>query len=180
MILVLGTIVASMFVFGLMSADLGWQNLLLGGVLATFFMWLFRRQVIPSPLPQNGFAFHLLVYFPVLVWYLFIDILRGTWQVIVVTLGIRPLSKPGIVKLPVATHSPYGVGPVGYFITLSPGSFMIDVDWEEGAMYVHVLDASDPEAIRRDAEKYYRLWEYGKYKPTQWRFPEEEERDRHA
>jgi multisubunit Na+/H+ antiporter MnhE subunit len=180
MILIIGTIIGSTLVFGLMSADLGWQNLLLGAAFSSFFMWLLRRQLIPRPLPENGFALHLLVYFPVLVWYLLIDILKGTWQVMVVTLGIRPLAKPGIVKLPIAAHSPYGVGPVGYFITLSPGSFMIDVDWDDGAMYVHVIDASDPEMIRRDAEKYYRLWEYGKYKPTQWKLPEEEEADRRA
>jgi hypothetical protein len=52
---------------------------------------------------------------------------------------------------------------VGYFITLSPGSFLVDVDWDAGEMLVHVIDASDPEAVRRDAEKYYRLWEYGPY-----------------
>lgn len=175
MMLVIGLLVGSTLVFGLMTADLGWENILVGLALSAAMTWLFRRQMIPRPLPPNGFAAHLLLYSPVLFWYLLIDILKGTWQVLVVTLGFRPLTRPGIVRLPVAAHSPYGVGPVGYFITLSPGSFMLDVDWDEGVMYVHVIDASDPEAIRRDSEKYYRLWEYGQYKPTQWKLPEEED-----
>jgi multisubunit Na+/H+ antiporter MnhE subunit len=32
--------------------------------------------------------------------------------------------------------------------TLSPGEVLVDVDLEKGVMYLHVLDASDPDAVR--------------------------------
>ena len=163
MILIVGILVSSTAIFALMTADFAWQNLIVGFVISLILLWIMRRQVIPRPLPPNSFALHLLIYAPVLLWYLFIDILKGTWVVSLTTLGIRPLRSPGIVKMPIGAHSPYGVGPVGYFITLSPGSFMVDVDWDAGVMLVHVIDASDPEAVRKDADKYYRLWEYGPY-----------------
>lgn len=168
MILIIGILTTSTVIFALMTADFTWQNLLVGFAISLAFLWMLRKQVIPRPLPPNGFALHLLIYVPVLMWYLFIDILKGTWIVSLTTLGIRPLRKPGIVKLPIGMHSPYGVGPVGYFVTLSPGSFMVDVDWDAREMLIHVIDASDPDAVRRDAEKYYRLWEYGDYLPRAW------------
>jgi multisubunit Na+/H+ antiporter MnhE subunit len=96
----------------------------------------------------------------VLFYYLFIDILKGSWQVIRVTMGFEPLRHPGIIKISFKDFSAYGVGPVGYFITLSPGSFMVDIDWDEQIMLIHVLDASDPDAVRRDAERYLNLWAY--------------------
>jgi|GEM_PF-1660369 len=180
MILILGILISSVAIFSLMTADFSGQNLMVGLVLSTVLLWVFRRQVIPRPLPRTDFSFHLLVYAPVLFWYLFIDILKGTWIVSLTTLGLRPLRKPGIVKFPIGAHSPYGVGPVGYFITLSPGSFMVDVDWENREMLVHVIDASDPDALRRDAEKYYRLWEFGHYKPVELPTVRDGKEDPHA
>jgi multisubunit Na+/H+ antiporter MnhE subunit len=180
MILIIGILASSTLVFGLMTADFTWQNLLVGLVVSMAFLWIVRKQVIPKPLPPNDFALHLVIYSPVLFWYLLIDILKGTWAVMLITVGIRPLRKPGIVKMPIRGHSPYGVGPVGYFVTLSPGSFLVDVDWEAGEMLVHVIDASDPEAARRDAEKYYRLWEYGPYAVDHSTAPDPDKEGPHA
>lgn len=160
MILILGVFAASVAAFCLVIGDFGWQNLLVGAAIVAPVLYMFRRQVLPDPLPPVGLSLHILVYAPVLFYYLFIDILKGTWQVVRVTLGLEPLRHPGIVKVSFQGYSAYGVGPIGYFITLSPGSFMVDVDWEERVMLIHVLDASDPEAIRRDAERYLSLWDY--------------------
>ncbi|HEV2072820.1 MAG TPA: Na+/H+ antiporter subunit E [Thermomicrobiales bacterium] len=180
MILVIGILASSVLLFGLMTADFTWQNLVLGFAISIGLLWGFRKQVIPRPLPPSGFALHLVIYAPVLFWYLLIDILKGTWVVSLTTLGIRPLQKPGIVTLPIGHHSPYGVGPVGYFVTLSPGSFLVEVDWDAREMLVHVIDASNPDAVRRDAEKYYRLWEYGNYAPRELPGSDREEGEPHA
>lgn len=169
MILVIGTLLASTAIFCAVVGEFSWENILLGLAISGALMAFFRRQVIPRPLAPAGLSMHLILYSPVLFYYLFIDILKGTWQVVTVTLGLAPLNAPGIVKVPLGAHSAYGVGPVGFFITLSPGSFLIDIDWDERVMLIHVLDASDPERIRYDAEKYYRLWEYGAYDPSQRR-----------
>lgn len=160
MMLILSIMFGSVLSFCLMVGDFGWQNIVVGTALSGGLIWVFRRHVLPNPMPPNGQVVHILLYSPVLLYYLFIDILKGTWQVVGATTGLRPLSKPGIIKYPIPTKSSYGVGPVAYFITLSPGSFLVDIDWDENVMLVHVLDASDPDALRRDAEKYYQLWEY--------------------
>lgn len=160
MILLLATFISSTAIFSMVIGDYGWQNLLIGGVLSAVLMRVFRQQITPDPLPPAGLVMHILIYLPVLAYYLFIDILKGTWLVTRVTLGLEPLRRPGIIKYPIPTKSRYGAGPVGYFITLSPGSFLVDIDWDDNVLLVHVLDASNPEALRRDAEKYYRLWEY--------------------
>lgn len=160
MIVLIATFITSVAIFCMMVGDFSWQNLLVGSGLTGLLMHIFRAQIVPRPLPPVGLSLHILIYTPVLAYYLFVDILKGTWQVIKVTLNIEPLRRPGIIKYPIPTKSHYGAGPVGYFITLSPGSFLVDIDWEENVLLVHVLDASDPDALRRDAEKYYRLWEY--------------------
>lgn len=174
MILLMSVLVASVAVFCMMVTDFTWQNIVLASVISAGLMYIFRRQIVPQPLPPNGLALHLIIYAPVLFYYLLIDILKGTFQVVMITLGLRPLRHPGIVKIPIGAHSLAGVGPVGFFITLSPGSFLVDIDWEEKVMLVHVIDASDPDAVRKEAEKYYRLWEYGTYIPQGLKTSDEE------
>ena len=160
MILLLGIFAASVTVFCFVLGDFGWQNILLGAAIVAPMMIVFRRQIVPNPLPPAGQALHVLTYAPVLFYYLLIDILKGTWQVTMITLGVNKLRRPGIVRVSFEGYSPYAVGPIGFFITLSPGSFLVDVEWEAKVMLIHVLDASDPELIRRDAARYLSLWEY--------------------
>lgn len=180
MILVLGIVLSSAAVFGLVVSDFSWENMLVAVTLSSVLLVIFRRHALPRSLPPNGLALHLVVYSPVLFWFLLIDILKGTYQIITITVGLRPLVQPGIVKIPIGNHSPTGVGPVGFFVTLSPGSFLVDIDWEEYVMLVHVIDATDPDAVRKDAEKYYRLWEYGTYIPEALKQTRHEEDGGHA
>jgi multisubunit Na+/H+ antiporter MnhE subunit len=43
--------------------------------------------------------------------------------------------------------------------TLSPGSFLVDVDWTEGTMLIHVIEASDPDRVRADLETFYQRYQ---------------------
>lgn len=160
MIMNLAIFAASVAVFCMVIGEFTWQNIIVASGIVALLMYLFRAQITPKPRPSVGQSMHIIIYAPVLVYYLILDILKSTWLVIRTSLGIDPLRRPGIIKYPIPENAPFGVGPVAYFITLSPGSFLVDVDWEENVILVHVLDASDPDSLRRDAEKYYRLWEY--------------------
>jgi multisubunit Na+/H+ antiporter MnhE subunit len=175
MILLVVILLSSMATFGLITDDFTWQNMVVAFVLSIGLMVLFRRQISPDPLPPTRVAYRVILTVPLLLWYLVIDILKGTYQIVTITLGLRPLAKPGIVKVPITVKSHYGVGPVGYFVTLSPGSFLVDLDWDERMMLIHVIDASDPDQVRRDAEKYFRLWQFADDRaPSE--VPEEEKR----
>lgn len=159
-------------VFALALASLSWQNLLIGAVLSTVLLMVYRKRILPAYQPESEFVLHLLVRVPIFLWYLAGDILKGTWQVTVYVVGIRKLEHPGIVKVPFRHHSDSAVGFVGHLITVSPGSFVVDIDWDDRTMLVHYIDASDPDKLRESVEKYYRLWEYGSHKPTQPATPE--------
>jgi len=87
------------------------------------------------------------------------DITVGTWEVALVTLHIRPLHHPGIVVVPVGERSPVGVATTALVMTLSPGEFLVDVDREHDAILMHVLDASDPDAVRRKHEEFYQRYQ---------------------
>lgn len=87
------------------------------------------------------------------------DIAVGTWRVALVVLGLGPMHRPGIVAIPVGDRSPTGVVATALAVTLAPGDVFVDLDPERGVMLFHVLDASDPDAVRRRYEDFYRHYQ---------------------
>ena len=89
----------------------------------------------------------------------FREILVGTWEVTLVTLHLRSLVRPGIVAVPIGERTPAGIAVWAVVTGLPPGSFFVDVDRERGVVLIHVLDARDPEAYRRQQEDFYRRYQ---------------------
>jgi len=152
-------------VFALTLGDFALQNLALGLGMSAVLAGLYRDTLFPRSPSRSEFVLHIIINLPKLLAMLSWDILKGTWLVTTFVLGIRKLDHPGIVRIPLGNHSPPGVGVVGLFITMSPGSFLVDIIWDERYMLVHTIDASDPDQLRRDVERYYKLWEYGTHIP---------------
>lgn len=165
MIFAIVTTLGLTLTYALVLASFAWQDLLFGALLSIGFLAIYRRTLFPGSLPEGAYVIHILVFAPRFLGMLVWDIIKGTWQVTTFVIGLRKLDHPGILKIPLGNHSRAGTGIVSLFITLSPGSFLVDIDWEERMMLVHVIDASDPDTTRQDVEKYYRLWEYGTHIP---------------
>ncbi|MDQ4072181.1 MAG: Na+/H+ antiporter subunit E [Actinomycetota bacterium] len=87
------------------------------------------------------------------------EVASGTIEVALVVLGRRRLDCPGIVAVPIEERTPIGVAVAALAFTLSPGDVLIDVDEEEQVMLIHVLDASDPDAVRARHRSFYERWQ---------------------
>ncbi len=146
-------------VYALTLASVHPWDLAIGALIALATLWTFRGFLFDEQaLPATRLLRRLVAFWPfaaALVW----EIVRGTWFVATVVLHFRPLSHPGIVAVPIAERSPLGVAVSGLATTLSPGAFLVDVDWERRVMLIHVLDASDPDEVRADHQRFYRRWQ---------------------
>lgn len=107
-----------------------------------------------SHLPPSAFLWFW-PYAAVMVW----EIVKSTWQVALVVLGRRPFDRAGFVEIPIGERTPLGVAVFGIATTLSPGSVLVDVDWNAGVMLYHVIDASEPEAVRAQFARLYERWQ---------------------
>jgi multicomponent Na+:H+ antiporter subunit E len=115
----------------------------------------FRRfLLVDSPLPAGTVLRRTLAFVPFALAVVY-EITVGTWTVALIVLGLRPLRQPGIVEVPIGPRSPIGVAVTGLAITLSPGSFLVDIDWEEAVLLIHVIDASDPAAVIANIQRFY-------------------------
>jgi multisubunit Na+/H+ antiporter MnhE subunit len=151
------TVLFLTWVYAMVLASFQPWDLFFGVVVSGVLVYAFRSFVFGgSPNPLTGLAGRAVAFFPfavAVVW----DVLKGTWEVALITLHIKPLIRPGVVKLPVGERTPTGVAVLGLVTTLSPGAFLIEVNDE--FMLIHVIDASDPDAFREDREGFYRRYQ---------------------
>lgn len=155
MILVILVLLMFTAVYSLILGSLAWEDLVLGLGLSAALLITFRGVLLPSPLPSNGRMIRAIIVFPVFAFMAIRDIVSGSVAVAMIVIGVRPLEHPGIVSIPIGERTPTGVGLSGMLLTLSPGSFLVDVDWDEGVFLIHVIDASDPDAVRELYQTFY-------------------------
>ena len=155
----LAALAALLAVYLLVLASLDLWDIAFGALAGTALLVAARGFVFggrPAPLP--AFGSRLLAFFPFAAAVLG-DVLRGTFTVALVVLHLRPLRQPGIVAVPIAERSPLGVAVSALVTTLSPGAFLVDVDWAARSMLIHVLDASDPDIVREEHQSFYRRYQ---------------------
>lgn len=145
--------------YALTVASFAWEDLVFGAGLTAVLLALFRNVLLPSPLPSSGRVFVAIVSFPLFVLGTIREIITGTWLVALHVVGLKPLEHPGIVRIPIGERTPVSRGMAGYIITVSPGTFLVDVDDETNEMLVHAIDASDPDALRRHYQSLYQGYE---------------------
>ena len=148
---------AAVYVFALASLhplDIA-AGLLIGSALVVGLgRFLFGVEAVTGPPLHRRVA-----AFPLFAAAVIREITVGTWRVALVVVGLRPLKRPGIVAIPIGERSPTGVSATALAVTLSPGEVFVDLDRKRGQMYVHVLDASDPDAVREHYDRFYQRYQ---------------------
>ena len=89
---------------------------------------------------------------------LIIEIIKASIAVGKIVIQPKIDIKPGIIAVPIDTKTHVGITAIANTITLTPGTLTLDVSDDESVLYVHCIDASDPdgvrESIKHDLEKY--------------------------
>ena len=84
------------------------------------------------------------------------EMVRGSWRVARYCLGGE--GSPGLVEIPRGDRSPAEVATWGLLTGEAPDEIVADVDEQRRVLIVHLVDASDPEAVRaRHARTHERL-----------------------
>ena len=142
------------FVHGTIS----FSNLVLGIIFASFIIRPFKQLYhFERDIPfEEG-----LRKIPAQLTYLYVlikEIIKANIMVAKIILQPKMDIKPGIIAVPIRTKTDFGITTLANTITLVPGTLTIDMSEDRSLLYLHVIDASDPEeltrSIREDLEKY--------------------------
>ncbi len=127
------------------------QQLIAGAVVSVIVaavmgsMFVTRPHVLVNPIRIFYFLFW---YIPVFIW----ELLKANFDVAYrVTHPSMPI-KPGIVRLKTGLKSDTGLTFLANSITLTPGTLTVDINKDDGILYIHWINVvgSDPETTFRE------------------------------
>ena len=129
------------FVFGYM----------LGAVVVYFWQKLWQKQ------PPDRFYLHK-VWDVLFLCYMFLrEIIKSCWIVfrLVFTPGLKMRS--GLIAYETKLKTPLGIILLSNMITITPGSFVIEVSPDNKVLLIHVFDIVDEgaESFKRDVREYF-------------------------
>lgn len=145
-------------IYALVLASFAPLDLAFGAALSGALLLLARRSILSSLAPLPGLLKRLLAFGPFLAA-VFKDAAVGTLHVTSIVLHLRQLESPGIVAVPIGDRTRVGVAVAALVTTISPGEFLVDVDWRRRVMLIHSIDAADPEKVRRSHEDFYQRYQ---------------------
>lgn len=133
-----------MFAWAAITGSFSALNLLFGFVLSIFALSLIREQV-----GSTGYFSRARRIASLFLLFLY-ELVMSAVRVAVVVLAPKPNVKPGIFAFPLTIQSDMEITLLANLITLTPGTLSVDVSEDKKYIYVHAIDASDPEAARKD------------------------------
>lgn len=95
-------------------------------------------------------AAHMTLYF---VW----ELLKSNWGLAKLTLTPNLKLTPGILAMKLRVRQPGQIATLANMITLTPGTLSLDVSKDHSILYIHCIDASDPEGALASCYKFEEL-----------------------
>jgi len=123
-----------------------WQHLLIGILVASFVSFMTGDIFVKRPhvFKHPARYFWFLYYIPVFIWECIKANIDVAYRVGHPDLPINP----GIVKVKTTLKSDTGLTFLANSITLTPGTMSVDIDQQNGFLYIHWIDVKD-----RDIQK---------------------------
>ncbi|KUI45293.1 sodium:proton antiporter [Mycobacterium sp. IS-1590] len=157
MIAAISRVVALTAVYLMVLSSVEPADILIGALLATLIVLagtVMRKRTRHPDRPAGTTPWRRMAGVPALIGVTVLDMCRASWTVSRHCLGLQPMS-PGLVTMAIRPGSPASATAWAIRVGLSPDTVVVDVDDEEGTLVLHVLDARDPDAIRREQMRSY-------------------------
>lgn len=142
-------------IYAMAIGSFAWEDVVLGITLSSALLWLFRSTTLRNHYQSNRATLKTLLETPRYIWTVVWDILVGTWQVTSYVVGLKKLTHPGIIKIHFDEESQIRLGIGLLALTMSPGSFVVEVNFDERFVLVHFIDISDPDRLREEIHRKY-------------------------
>lgn len=119
-------------------------NLAFGFVLSAVVLGLIREDM-----GSIGYFRRILRALNLAVIFLY-ELVKSSVTVAIIVLSPKRVLEPAIIAFPLSVKSDAEITLLANLITLTPGTLSIDVSDDRTTLYVHAIDAPDPDAIVKD------------------------------
>ena len=132
------------FIWAALSGQFTLRGVLVGFVLGFVLLRLVRRDGAADAYYRK--AFRMAAFFPFFLKELLMANLRMARDVVLP----RDRLRPGFIAVPLAARSDAEITSLANLITLTPGTLSLDLSSDRRTLYIHAMNARDPDAVRAD------------------------------
>lgn len=131
------------FIWVALTGSLYYSNFIFGYLLGFGVLWIMNR----NETDQRYFyrAPKIISFF----FFFLFELIKANVQVAYDVITPKYFFKPGIVRYPVNTTTDFEINILATFISLTPGTLIIDISDDKKAIYIHVMYLKDEEQFIR-------------------------------
>ncbi|MCT1524228.1 MULTISPECIES: Na+/H+ antiporter subunit E [Sphingobacterium] len=131
------------FIWVALSGSLLYSNFLFGYLLGFGVLWIMNRNETDQ---RYFYRVPKIISF---FFYFLYELLKANIQVAYDVVTPKYFFKPGIVRYPVNTKTDFEINLLSTFISLTPGTLIIDISDDKKAIYIHVMYLKDEQQFIR-------------------------------
>lgn len=89
------------------------------------------------------------------------EMAMACFQVLLLVLRPQLNMRPGIIRVDIYLDSPMQISLLSNMITLTPGTLTMEIEQDNSALFIHVLNIADTEAIKTRIKRKFEknIWE---------------------
>lgn len=119
-------------------------NIFVGFLFGLLALWLVREQL------GAALYFRKSIQIFSLIGLFIYELILSTVKVALLVIKPKLNVKPGIIAYPLSAKTDSEITLLANLITLTPGTLSVDVSDDKKTLYVHAIDATDPQSIIAD------------------------------
>ncbi|MVZ61613.1 Na+/H+ antiporter subunit E [Sphingobacterium humi] len=131
------------FIWVALSGSLFYSNFLFGYLLGFGVLWIMNRNET-----DQRYFYRVPKIISFFFFFLF-ELIKANIQVAYDVITPKYFFKPGIVRYPVNTKTDFEINILSTFISLTPGTLIIDISDDKKAIYIHVMYLKDEQQFIR-------------------------------
>lgn len=124
-----------------------WQHLLVGIFVAWFVAFMVGGLFVNRPgylIQPQRYLYFIFGYLPCFLW----EVIRANIDVACRVLHPQLPIKPGIVKVKTSLQSDTALTFLANSITLTPGTMSVDIDRDNGVLYIHWINVQSVDVAK--------------------------------
>ncbi|MCL7988164.1 Na+/H+ antiporter subunit E [Sphingobacterium sp. lm-10] len=129
------------FIWVALTGSLSYSNFIFGLLLGFFVLWIMSRNEY-----DQRYFYRVPKIIGFLLYFIY-EMIKANLQVAYDVMTPKYFFRPGVVRFPLSAKTDLEINVLSTFISLTPGTLILDVSEDKKALYIHVMYLDDPETF---------------------------------
>lgn len=129
------------FIWVALTGSLSYSNFIFGLLLGFFVLWIMSRNEY-----DQRYFYRVPKIIGFLLYFIY-EMIKANLQVAYDVMTPKYFFRPGVVRFPLSAKTDLEINVLSTFISLTPGTLILDVSEDKKALYIHVMYLNDPETF---------------------------------